>query len=206
MTDDDLYDDDQRFDDDADLGGQSGHQLPGVIDNESTMLIRRAIEIVSNAKALPLSSSVRIEPDEVLELLHRAADQLPEEVRQARWLLKERAEFLDKVQREADEILEDAKARAAHLVSRQEIVKEAKRTAAHVIDQADAESRRKKHEAEDWCDQQLAKLELVLDRIAKTAEAGRERLRVKLEPTETHPDGMDLAEDHTSASFFDQDQ
>ncbi len=204
MTDDDLYLDDEH--DLEEHGSHDEHQLSGVTDNESTMLVRRAIDIVSNAKALPLSSSVRIEPDELLELLHRAADQMPEEVRQARWLLKERAEFLAKVQREADEILEDAKARAAHLVSRQEIVKEAKRSAAHVIDEADSDARRKKHEAEDWCDQQLAKLELVLDRIAKTAEAGRERLRVKLEPVESAADGMDLAEDHTSVTFFDQDQ
>ncbi len=204
-----MSDDDQYLDDDHDLddhGVHEDHQLSGVTNNESTMLVRRAIDIVSNAKALPLSSSVRIEPEELLELLHRAADQMPEEVRQARWLLKERAEFLAKVQREADEILEDAKARAAHLVSRQEIVKEAKRTAAHVVDEADSDARRKKHEAEDWCDQQLAKLELVLDRIAKTAGAGRERLRVKLEPVESAADGMDLAEDHTSVTFFDQDQ
>jgi cell division septum initiation protein DivIVA len=168
--------------------------------------VRRAIEIISNAKALPLSSSVRIEPEEVLELLHRAADQQPEELRQARWLLKERAEFLAKVQREADEILEDAKAQAAQLVSRQEIVKEARRNATHVVETADAEARRKKHEAEDWCDQHLAKLELNLDRINKTTRAARERLRVKLEPTESdQADGMDLAEDHTSATFFDQD-
>jgi cell division septum initiation protein DivIVA len=199
MSDDDFYD-----------GPPAGHEdaegSSGIGDNESTLLVRRAIDIIANAKALPLSSSVRIEPDEVLELLHRAADQQPEELRQARWLLKERSEFLAKVQREADEILEDAKAQAAQLVSRQEIVKEARRNAAHVVETADAEARRKKHEAEDWCDQHLAKLELNLDRINKTTRAARERLRVKLEPTEeAQSDGMDLAQDHTSATFFDQD-
>jgi F0F1-type ATP synthase membrane subunit b/b' len=186
--------------------GGDGYDDETLSDNDSAMLVRRAIDIIANAKPLPLSSSVRVEPDEVLELLHRAAEQQPEELRQARWLLKERTEFLAKVQREADEILEDAKAQAAQLVSRQEIVKEAKRSAANVVEVADAEARKKKHEAEDWCDQQLAKLELVLDRIGKTAQAGRERLRVKLEPEEQHDDGMDLAEDHTSATFFDQNQ
>jgi cell division septum initiation protein DivIVA len=196
MTDEDQF---------GDRTGPDGYDET-LSDNDSSVLVRRAIDIIANAKPLPLSSSVRVEPDEVLELLHRAAEQQPEELRQARWLLKERTEFLAKVQREADEILEDAKAQAAQLVSRQEIVKEAKRSAAHVVDAADAEARKKKHEAEDWCDQQLAKLELVLDRISKTAEAGRERLRVKLEPEEQPGDGLDLAQDHTSATFFDQNQ
>ncbi len=175
-------------------------------DNESARLIRQVIDIVGSAKALPLSSSVRIEPDEVLPLLEDALALLPEELRQARWLLKEREDFLQKVQREGDAILDEAQSRAASLVSRQEIVKEAKRVAQQTVEDADAEARRKKHEAEDWTDQQLAKLEIVLDRITKTAQAGREKLRPKLQPIDDHEyQSTDLAEDATSANFFDQD-
>ena len=54
---------------------------------------------------MPLSASVMINHDEVLDLLDEAIDRLPEELRAARWLLKEREEFLAKVQREADDIL-----------------------------------------------------------------------------------------------------
>jgi cell division septum initiation protein DivIVA len=196
---DDQYDEIDRSFDDA------FEENEAVADNESSILIRRVIDIVASAKALPLSSSVRIEPDEVLELLHRAVDFQPQELTDARYLLNERDQFLKKVQREADEILEDAKARSAQLVSRQEIVKEAKRTATKLVDDAESESRRKRHDAADWCDQQLARLELVLDRIGKTSQAGRERLRQKLEPGTDHVEGLDLAEDHTSASFFDQE-
>jgi dsDNA-specific endonuclease/ATPase MutS2 len=185
-----------------------------VQENESTRLIRQAIDIIGSAKALPLSSSVRVEPDELLPILEDAVALLPEELRQARWLLKERDDFLQKVQREGDAILDEAQSRAAKLVSRQEIVKEAKRTAQQTIDEADAEARKKKHEAEDWTDQQLAKLEMVLDRISKTAQAGREKLRPKLQPVDSDLGGLgamgelgnlDLAEDATSATFFDQE-
>ena len=175
-------------------------------EHESVALVRRAIDIIATAKTLPLSSSVRVEPDELLELLERAADHLPEELRQARWLLKEREEFLEKVQREGDDILEAARTRAERLVSRQEVVREAKHLAQVTVDNADAHARQMKHQAEDWCDQQLAKLEIVLDRISKTAQAGREKLRVNLMPTaeQTQDHGTELAEDNTSAAFFDQ--
>ncbi len=189
-----------------------------VQEYESARLIRRVIDVVASAKALPLSSSVRVEPDELLPLLQDALELLPEELRQARWLLKERDDFLEKVQREGDAILEEAQSRAAKLVSRQEIVKEAKRSAQQVTDAASADSRRQRHEAEDWTDQQLAKLEVVIDRISKTTQAGREKLRPKLQPVDGgfggfgpgsvgtgDNNGRDLAEDATSANFFDQD-
>jgi hypothetical protein len=201
---DEPFEEFDEHDADAEYGDAAGHgDYP---EHESTLLLRRAIDIIRTAKPLPLSSSVRIEPEEVLELLERAAEAEPEEMRQARWLLKERQEFLDKVKKEADEIIDDARARAAQLVSRQEIVKEARRKATKLVDDAEADARRRKHEAEDWCDQQLATLELYLDKIGKTTRLGRERLRAKLEPVAQQSDGLDLAEDETSAAFFDQDR
>jgi cell division septum initiation protein DivIVA len=88
------------------------------IDAET--LVRRVVEVVSNAKSVPLSSSVMVTKDEVLELLEDALERLPEELRQARWMLKEREEFLAKVAREGDDILEQARVRAERMVERQE--------------------------------------------------------------------------------------
>ena len=46
---------------------------------------------------MPLSASVMINKEEVLDLLGEAIERLPDELRAARWLLKEREEFLAKV-------------------------------------------------------------------------------------------------------------
>jgi F0F1-type ATP synthase membrane subunit b/b' len=181
-------------------------------EHESVALIRRAIELIVGAKPLPLSTSVRIEPDEVCELLEDALERLPEELRQARWLLKEREEFLEKTQRDGDQIVEEARARAEAMVSRQAIVRQAKTTAEQLRDHAEEDARRKKHEAEDWCDQHLARFEIVLERTAKTVAAGREKLRVvaaNSAPSSRLSDDQDdelldnLETDHLSRSFFD---
>jgi len=81
----------------------------GVDQPDAETLLRRVVEVISNAKSLPLSTSVRIEKDEVLELLQEAIDRLPEELRQARWLLKEREEFLAIATGSGDDILEAAR-------------------------------------------------------------------------------------------------
>ena len=91
---------------------------------DADTLLRRVVEIISNAKSMPLSNSVIISKDEVLELLEDAVGRLPDELRQARWMLKEREEFLAKVEREADEILDAARIRAERMVQRTEIVLE----------------------------------------------------------------------------------
>ncbi len=150
-------------------------------------ILRQVIEIVENARSLPMSTSVRIERDEVLELLDDAVARLPDELRAARWLLKERDEFLAKTRRDGEEIIAEAKARVAQMVQRAEVVKAAEHQAREVLDQAEAEARRMKHEAEDYCDQKLASFQVVLERISRTVSKGRHRLAATVEESELGP-------------------
>jgi hypothetical protein len=179
-------------------------------DTES--LIRRVIEIIDGTRALPLSSSVKLDnKEEVLELLHEASHLLPEETRQARWLLKEREEYLAKMHREGDDIVHAARLQAERMVQRTEIAREAQATARRVVEEARDEARRLRLEAEDYCDQKLAAFEVVLDRTLKTVSAGREKLSVTPPPIVDGPDtrvaGVEI--DDTLAGedlFFDQDR
>lgn len=174
------------------------------IDTET--LLRRVIEVVSNAKSVPLSSSVMVTKDELLELLEDALERLPEELRQARWMLKEREQFLSKVAREGDDILEAARVRAERMVERQEIVREARHTAQRVVEAAREEGRRLRLEAEDYCDQKLAAFEIVLERTLKTARGGREKLRVTPAPADRPEMTLSEEQDESSEAFFDQDR
>jgi len=184
---------------------------PDLPDTEA--LVRRVAEIIGNCRSMPLSSSVRLDnKDEVLELLEDAASRLPEEIKQARWLLKERQEFLEKMQREGDDILEAARVRAERMVQRTEIVREAQHTARVTVDDAREEARRLRHEAEDYCDQKLASFEIVLERTIKTVQAGREKLSFTPPPPmdgrDTGIAGIEAGDDTLSGEdgFFDQDR
>ena len=172
---------------------------------DTETLVRRVIELIGNARPLPLSSSVRVEKEEVLELLDDALDRLPLELRQARFMLKEREEYLAKVQREADEILEAARVRAERMVQRTEIVREATHAAQTIVEGSKDEARRMRMEAEDYCDQKLAGFQIVLERTAKTVAAGREKLRVTPQPPGTEGQmGIGQAPPD-EPGFFDQD-
>src|SRR5215203_3775643 len=131
-------------------------------------LLRRAIDIIAHAPTMPLSSSPRIDRDEIIELLDEALARLPDELRQARWMLKERQDFVNKTRREANEMLEAARVQAERMVQRTEVVRAAEQRARQVIDTADNDSRRLKLETEDFLDQRLASFEILLDKLGKT--------------------------------------
>jgi hypothetical protein len=187
------FHDDLEIDDDLD---DQGHYAGTDVET----LLHRVADLVGNARPMPLSASVMINRDEVLELVEEGLSRLPEELRAARWLLREREEFLAKVPREGDDILDAARVRSERMVQRTEVVRNAQHTARQVIDEAEAEARRLKHEAEDFCDQKLAQFEIVLDRTIRTVQAGRSRLQASLPEEED-----DRSANPGEPEFFDQD-
>jgi len=172
---------------------------------ESEMILRQTIDIIVQAPSVPLSSSPRVNRDEIVEFLQDALERIPEEIRQARWMLKERQEFLDKTKREADEILGAARQQAERMVQRTEVVRAAEARARQVIDAADEETRRLKHETEDFLDQRLGSFEILLGRLQKTVHNGRERLSIG--DKVPSPEAEETVEDQDDpAGFFDQDE
>ena len=144
---------------------------------ETEELLLQLRDVIDAARPVPLSASSMIAKDEVLELIDEILAQYPEELRAARWLLKEREEYLARVRHEGDEILDQARARAERMVQRTEVVKSAETRAYQIIDAAEAEARRLHHEVEDFCDQKLASFEIVLERTMKLVASGRQKLQ-----------------------------
>jgi cell division septum initiation protein DivIVA len=165
-------------------------------------------DIIEAARPVPLSASSMIAKEEVLELIDEALSQLPEELRAARWLLKEREEFLARTRHEADEILDQARARAERMVQRTEVVKAAEQRARRIVDAAEAESRRLKNECEDYCDQKLGSFEIVLERTMRLVAAGREKLQLnsRSDLSNGHAPEPDAEEVGAAGGMFDQDR
>ena len=139
-------------------------------------LLSQAIEEINEAKTAPMSALAKINRDEILDLLEAARDQLPDELRRARWLLKEKEEFLAQSERDRDAIIDQGRQEVARMVERQEIVRAAEDNARATIEKARAESRMLIRQTEDFCDKKLATFELLLERTGETVAKGRSRL------------------------------
>jgi cell division septum initiation protein DivIVA len=161
------------------------------------------IHTIASAPNVPLSSTPRIDRDHVVALLQDAQACMPEEIRQARWMLKERAEFMAKTQREADEIVEAARVQAERMVQRTEVVRAAELRARQILEAGEADSRRLKNETEDFLDQRLGSFEILLDRLTRTVAQGRERLRIVGAAPEVPVQVDTTSGDGDGATFFD---
>lgn len=187
----------------------------GGLSSDLEAVLRRAADLVAQAKSMPLSNTVLVSKDDLLELLEGALEQLPEELREARWMLREREQFLTRTRAQADEILEAARVRAERMVERSELVREAHRSAQRTLVEARDEASRLRHDAEDYCDQKLAAFQIVLERTARTVQAGRERLQgtpatgdgsVRATMAQAAGDAPDREHVSAEEGFFDQDQ
>ena len=172
--------------------------------SEVEVMLGRLQDIVGAARPMPLSTSVMINRDEVLDLLDEAIHKLPDELRAARWLLKEREEYLAKVRREGDEILDQARTRAERMVQRTEVVKSSEARARKILEAATEEASRLKNECEDYCDQKLGSFEIVLERTMKMVGAGRAKLQGSLATGEAPAIGL-RHDDDPDGAVFDQD-
>jgi cell division septum initiation protein DivIVA len=166
-------------------------------------LIEELIGIVERAKSMPLSSSAIISRDEVLGLLLAARDALPVELLNARRMLQDHEGLRQRAEREADELLDEARSQAQYMVQRTEVVRQARHHAERLVEEAEADARRVRHEADDYVDRRLAAFEIVLDRTMRTVRAGRERLAVV--PDLQTGNGSDGVTSAAEDAFFDQD-
>ncbi|HHT79076.1 MAG TPA: ATPase, partial [Actinobacteria bacterium] len=102
---------------------------------------------------------------------------LPEEFRQARWIVKEREGMIEESKRQSERIIREAKERADMLVNETEILKNATRKSEDMLAVAEARSRTIRLEAEDYADEKLANLEAALHKILSAIEKGREQFK-----------------------------
>ena len=116
----------------------------------SSRILNQLLDIMAVAKSMPLSSSVMVSREEVTSLVQSAIDCLPDELRQARWLLREREEFMAERNRDAEALMDDVRAQAEHMVQRTEIVRQANAVAQRILDDANEEARTLRHQAEDF--------------------------------------------------------
>ena len=165
-------------------------------------MLHHLLDIMATAKSMPLSSSVMVSREEVTSLVQAALEALPDELRQARWLLRERDEFMAERKREADALMDEVRAQAEHMVQRTEIVRQANAVAQRILDDANEEARTLRHQAEDFVDTKLAGMEIVLDRLTRTVQAGRARLAAP----SPQPAAEEQANGAAADGFFDQDQ
>lgn len=142
-------------------------------------LIDRIEGIIDSARNVPLSNNKVVDADSIFDAIDEIRDRYPEELKQARWIIKQRQEMIEEAEREANRVLEDATERARMLVAETEVVRQAESRAAEILELAHANEREIRMGAEDYADEMMANLEVNLGKLLTAVQRGRDRLQGK---------------------------
>jgi F0F1-type ATP synthase membrane subunit b/b' len=146
--------------------------LQGVLD---------AMEVaVTQARAMPMSSSVLVNRAELLELVDQAREALPTQLSAADELLADADQSRARAQAEADAIVAAAREKAAALVEQEAVTVQAREHAAQLVAEAQATAERLRRDADDYCDRRLADFEIDLGKLLSQVQAGRGKLASRL--------------------------
>src|ERR1700760_568212 len=137
------------------------------------VLLDKLYDLVHNAKPVPLTDQVRVDKEEIYDILDQMRATIPEEIKQARWIVKERQEMLAEAKREAERIVKEARERQERLISAEDIIEDAR-----------GREREIRLGAEDYADEILNTLEVNLSKFIAAVQRGRDRLAGKDEPAE----------------------
>ncbi len=162
---------------------QPAPPLPGkVLDMLEQLMID-----VENARQVPLSNSVMVSQVEMLDNLSRIPKELPEELRAARWMVREREAYIARTNETARGVFAEAKKRSDELVSESYIVQEAVEEANALVRNAEGEARRIRLESEDFAERHLAEAEQVLGELLRYVREARAELHQALPPAPEPP-------------------
>ena len=119
---------------------------------------------------------------DTLDELARIQSGLPEELRAARWMVREREAYIARTNEKAREVIADAKQRSDQMVSESYIVQEAVEEANTLVRNAETEARRIRLESEDFAERHLAEAEQVLAELLRYVREARSELHQSAAP------------------------
>lgn len=123
-----------------------------------------------------IAGKVMVNKDEVEELLQKIRIALPQEIKEAEWVNREKDRYLSQAQEEAKRILREAESYAERLVREDQIVSRAEEEARRILSEAKHNAADIEAGARQFANQILEQLEESLDRTLKVVRQSRDEL------------------------------
>ncbi|SPF54978.1 Archaeal/vacuolar-type H+-ATPase subunit H [Candidatus Desulfosporosinus infrequens] len=147
------------------------------MENDILSILSEVEEIVDHGPKIPMTGKVLVDDTLIFELLDRIRAALPEEITNAKWVLKERERILNEAQAEAQRLMERGKIYVDKMAVENEVVKQAQSYGADIVRQAQTFARDVKIGAVQYADEMLQHLEKSLGETLQSLRKNREQLK-----------------------------
>lgn len=140
-------------------------------------LLDQLEHLAETGRRLPWGHHVLVDADALRTTVEHLRHVLPEEMRQAQWIIQERERIIQEAGSEADQLVSQALDRAHAMANDSEVVKEAEARARDIIRAAEARAREIHRGALAYADDVLAKLDNDVARLKAMIDQNRQALR-----------------------------
>lgn len=147
------------------------------LENDVLALLEELEEIVDRGTKIPMTGKVLVDDNIIFELIDRMRASLPEEIRNAKWVLTERQKIMDEAHAEAERLLEQGKTYIEKMAEENEVVKQAQGYAEDIARQAQAYAKEVKFGAMQYADETLLQVEQSVTETLQALRHNREELR-----------------------------
>ncbi len=154
------------------------------LESDVLSLLDELEEIVDRGTKIPMTGKVLVDDSVVFELLDRIRSVMPEEVRNAKWVLNERQRIIDEAQMEAQKLMDRGKSYVEKMAEDNEIVKQAQGYAEDMVHQAQIYAREVKFGAVQYADELLESIEAKVHETVQAIRRNREELKITVKQDE----------------------
>lgn len=145
-------------------------------------------DLVEDSSSVPFSKKIMVESEPLYELIEDMRNNLPEEIKQAKWIIEEKERIIGEAQSEADsiiseaqvkqdQIIEEARTRFNQMVDEHEVVVAARSKAQSLQAEAEQSARTMKMQSVTYVDDILSQAQERIRAAIGVLEENREELR-----------------------------
>jgi len=145
-------------------------------------LLEEFESIIENSGRIPMTGKVVIQEDVLYNYLDKFRAYLPQSIRDAEYVIREKDRIINDAKREGDGVIEGAKVKGQRLIGESEIVKQAIVQGEIIINNARQEARNLVAGAYGYSEEVMSTLQKELESSLKTIRSGRDAIRVHLPP------------------------
>ena len=163
-------------------------------------LVDRLEEIIKRSKQVPFSGLRLVNERNIWPLLDQMRISIPDEVRRAERIMREKERTMAQAQEEAERIVALARTEAAQLTAEHAIAQAAEAKATSVHERAKQEAQSIRAGADDYAFEVLCKLEQDMKRALTVIENGIRAIQVERERHENKPPVKEKEKDEGDGS------
>lgn len=133
-------------------------------------------EVLDQSRAVPFSSKVNVDKEEIYDIIAEIRTRLPNEIKQSKWVLEERNKILIDAKKEADAIVKSTQEQVAKLVEDHEVTKQAYERANEIVEESKRTAKEMRIGAIEYADEVLSMAEKNLKNMLESIHTENSKL------------------------------